>query len=31
MKIKLHAYPTNGEIVLFAPKPGSKEEDDITE
>ena len=26
MKIKLHAYPTNGEIVLFAPKPGNKED-----
>ncbi len=26
----LHASPTNGEIVLFAPKPGTKEEDEIS-
>ncbi len=29
MKIKLEAFPINGELVLFEPKPG--ETDDLTE
>ncbi len=31
MKIILHAIPINGEIILFAPKLGSKEDDDVPE
>lgn len=30
MNIKLHAFPVNGEMVLFEPKP-KDEEDDVTE
>ncbi len=26
MKIKLHAFPINGELVLFEPKPGDDED-----